>query len=100
MKAAIAALTMAALLALYLVLVAQHAIVLLGTGIPIGQIEGAALLVLPIIGAWALFVELRFGFRSQRLLRLMTERDALPIERRAPLDEMELDDRRFEDDGL
>ncbi|HEX4059347.1 MAG TPA: hypothetical protein VHX87_13645 [Galbitalea sp.] len=80
MKNVVAVLVMAVLLALYLGLVAQHAIVLLGTGILVGQIEGIALLVLPVIGAWALVVELVFGVRAQRLLRLMTQRGALPVD--------------------
>jgi hypothetical protein len=80
MKNLFGVIVMAVLLALYLVLVAQHAIVLVGTGILVGQIEGIALLVLPIIGAWALIAELRFGVRAQRLLRLMTERDELPVD--------------------
>ena len=80
MKTFFAALVMAVLLALYLVLVAQHAFVLLGTDIVVGQVEGVALLVLPIVGAWALVAELRFGFRAQRLLRLMEQRDALPVD--------------------
>ena len=71
---------MAALLALYLVLVVQHAILLLGTGILVGQLEGVALIVLPIVGAWALITELVFGTRAQRLLRLMTERGELPVD--------------------
>jgi hypothetical protein len=76
----IAALVMAALLALYLVLVVQHAVLLLGTGILAGQLEGIALIVLPIVGAWALISELVFGARAQRLLRLMTERGELPVD--------------------
>ncbi len=80
MKNRFAALVMAALLALYLALVVQHAIVLLSSGVLVGQLEGVALLVLPIIGAWALVAELVFGTRAQRLLRLMTERGALPID--------------------
>src|ERR1700679_1034245 len=75
-----AALVMAVLLALYLVLVFQHAIVLLGTGVLAGQLEGVALIVLPIVGAWALIAELVFGARAQRLLRLMTERGDLPVD--------------------
>ena len=71
---------MAVLLALYLVLVVQHAIVLLGTRILVGQLEGIALIVLPVIGGWALVTELVFGARAQRLLRLMTERGALPVD--------------------
>lgn len=76
----IAALVMAALLALYLVLVVQHAVLLLGTGVLAGQLEGVALIVLPIVGAWALISELVFGARAQRLLRLMTERGELPVD--------------------
>jgi len=76
----IAALVMAALLALYLILVVEHAVLLLGTGILVGQIEGLALIVLPLVGAWALIAELVFGARAQRLLRLMTERGDLPVD--------------------
>jgi hypothetical protein len=75
-----AAMVMAALLVLYLVLVVQHAFVLLGTGIAVGRAEGIALLVLPLIGAYALIAEIRFGIRAARLLRLMTERGALPVD--------------------
>jgi hypothetical protein len=75
-----AAIVMAVLLALYLVLVVQHAILLLGTGAIAGQLEGVALIVLPIVGAWALIAELVFGARAQRLLKLMTELGALPVD--------------------
>jgi hypothetical protein len=71
---------MAVLLGLYLVLVVQHAVLLLATGILAGQLEGAALIVLPVIGAWALIAELVFGARAARLLRLMTERGDLPVD--------------------
>jgi hypothetical protein len=79
-KNLIGAVVMAALLALYLVLVFQHALVLLGTGVLAGELEGVALIVLPIVGAWALIAELVFGARAQRLLRLMTERGELPVD--------------------
>jgi hypothetical protein len=79
-KNLIGAVVMAALLALYLVLVFQHALVLLGTGVLAGELEGVALIVLPIAGAWALIAELVFGARAQRLLRLMTERGELPVD--------------------
>jgi hypothetical protein len=76
----IAALVMAALLLLYLVLVVQHAVLLIQTGILVGQLEGIALIVLPIVGAWALASEIVFGVRAQRLLGLMTERGKLPVD--------------------
>ncbi|MCU1470514.1 MAG: hypothetical protein JWQ39_1663 [Glaciihabitans sp.] len=80
MKNFTAAIVMAVLLALYLVLAAQHAIVLLGTRVLAGQLEGVALLVLPFIGAWVLIAELAFGIRAARLLRMMTELNALPVD--------------------
>jgi hypothetical protein len=80
MKNFTAAIVMAVLLALYLVLAVQHAIVLLGTRVLAGQLEGVALLVLPLIGAWVLIAELAFGIRAARLLRLMTELNALPVD--------------------
>ena len=80
MRTILAVVVMAVLLGLYLVLVAQHAVVLLGTGILIGQLEGAALLVLPVVGAWALIAELVFGARAARLLRMMTAKGDLPID--------------------
>jgi hypothetical protein len=76
----LAAILMAVLLALYLVLVTEHAILLITTDIPVARIEGVALIVLPIIGAWALIVELVFGMRAQHLLRRMTELGALPVD--------------------
>jgi tetratricopeptide (TPR) repeat protein len=72
------ALLMAALLALYLVLVGVRAIAFLGTGQPLGIGIGAALLVLPVLGAWALVRELLFGVRSGRLVRALRAEGALP----------------------
>jgi hypothetical protein len=72
------ALLMAALLALYLVLVGVRALAFLGTGQPIGVGIGVALLVLPVLGAWALVRELLFGIRSGRLVRTLEAEGALP----------------------
>ena len=80
MKNRLAAILMAALLALYLALTVQHAILLIQATPPIAKAEGVALIVLPIVGAWALITELVFGMRAQRLLRRMTELDALPVD--------------------
>jgi hypothetical protein len=79
-KNLIAALVMAALLALYLVFTFQYALRLIGTNIVIGRVEGFALLVLPIVGAWALVAELVFGVRAQHLLNRMTLLGALPVD--------------------
>lgn len=76
--------TISLLLALYLVFAGYRAIVLLTSAAPIGVVMGVALLVLPLIGLWALWREIRFGLTSARLLK------RLEAEGLAPNDEVEL----------
>lgn len=71
---------MAALLALYIALVAQRAWLLLVSGEPIGIAMGVALVVLPVIAAWALWREVSFGLAAQRLGRQLESEHALPDE--------------------
>lgn len=78
MRAASGALLMAALLALYLVLVGVRAVQFLGTGTAVGAAIGIALLVLPLIGAYLLVQELLFGIRSQALVRRLSAEHGLP----------------------
>ena len=58
---------------LYLVLLGRIAVALIADGraAPIGL--GVALLLLPVVGAWALYATLRAGFTHQRLARLARE---------------------------
>jgi tetratricopeptide (TPR) repeat protein len=71
---------MAAVLVMYLVLVTQTSFRLLAVDEPIAKALGVALIVLPLLGAWALVAELLFGIRSQRLAGLLAAEDALPAE--------------------
>ena len=80
MKNRIAALTMAALLLLYLVLVMRYAIVLIGTDDAIARAMGIALAVLPIVGAWALYAELAFVVRGERLINRLAAQGELPVD--------------------
>lgn len=64
----IAALTMSALLLIYVVLLANTGISLLATGVAIAQIMGFLILAFPLIGVWAIFVELRFGIATEKLV--------------------------------
>lgn len=80
MSARIGVAVMAVLLAVYIVLVGQRAWLLLGSGEPIGIAMGGALVVLPLIAAWALWRELAFGLGTQRLARALEAEDALPDE--------------------
>ena len=80
MNARIGVAVMAALLALYIVLVAQRAWLLLSSGNPVGVAMGVALVVLPVIAAWALGRELWFGIRADRLGRRLGAEGGLPAE--------------------
>lgn len=71
---------MAAALALYIVLVAQRAYLLLASGEPVAIAMGAALVLLPVLGAWGLWRELRFGMRAQALARRLEAEGGLPAE--------------------
>jgi hypothetical protein len=71
---------MAVLLALYFVLAGQRAIVLLGSGVGIGIVMGVALLVLPLVGVWAISRELLFGFRTQKLVGILDAEGGLPVD--------------------
>ena len=71
---------MVALLALYLALVAQRAWLFVSTGEPVGVVLGVALVVLPVLGAWALVTEVRFGLGSQQIVRQMSAEGTLPVD--------------------
>lgn len=76
---------MSVLLALYLGATTQLAVALLGSGTLVTQAMGAALVVLPLVGVWALVRELMFGAASASLVRILEAEGALPednIERR------------------
>ena len=80
MSARIGVAVMAALLALYIVLVAQRGWLLLGSGDPIGIAMGIALFVLPVIAGWALVREVMFGRSAERLGARLEADGALPDE--------------------
>ena len=80
MRNRLAAIVMAALLALYIVLVAQRAVLLLSSGVGVGIAMGAALIVLPIIAVWAIGREILFGVRTERLVRILDAEGNLPVE--------------------
>ncbi|WP_422936164.1 hypothetical protein [Sinomonas sp. P47F7] len=68
----------ALLLVFYLVLTFNRAVLLLADPQPIAKAIGAAYLVLPIIGAWALARELMFGAGLERLGRELEAEGGLP----------------------
>lgn len=80
MKGRTAALLMALLLLLYVVLVGQRAVLFVSTGEPVAIALGVALLVFPLLGLFALVVELRFGLRTQEIVRQLEAEGELPID--------------------
>ncbi len=80
MRGRIAVIVMAVLLVLYFVLVGQRAVLFVATGEPVAVAIGTALIVLPLVGAWALYRELRFGAAAERLGRRVESEGALPDE--------------------
>ena len=79
MTAKAGAIVMAVLLAIYLALVGWRAVQFVATGEPVAVAMGIALIVLPIIAAWAIWRELMFGVRSQALVRRLEGEGALEL---------------------
>jgi hypothetical protein len=79
MSAKTGAILMAVLLAIYVALVGWRAVQFIGTGEPVAVAMGVALLVLPIVAAWALWREIMFGVRSQSLVRRLDAEGGLDL---------------------
>lgn len=77
-KAKIGATVISALLALYLIFMVQRGAIMLREPSIVAKVLAVALLALPIIGAWALIVELLFGARIERLGRQLAAEGGLP----------------------
>lgn len=69
---------MALCLALYIVVVGQRSVLMLTTGEPIAIAIGVALIVMPLIGAWALVREMQFGFAADKLGRTLDAEGGMP----------------------
>jgi hypothetical protein len=79
-QAKIGALIVSLGLLLYFVFMLQRAWIMLTDSQPIAKVMGAALVVLPIIGAWALIRELMFGTSMERLAGILESRGELPVD--------------------
>lgn len=69
MRTKIFVIVMAAVIAIYLIAVTQTALRLMATENWIAKTLGVALIVLPILGAWSVWLEIRFGINSEALGR-------------------------------
>ncbi len=57
----------------YFVLIGRDAVALIGSGRPAAVGLGLALLIMPVIGLWAMIATLRAGFAHQKLARMIAE---------------------------
>lgn len=60
-------------LAVYFVLLGRTGLTLIGAGTPVAVALGIGVLILPVVGAWAMVATLRAGFAHQRLAGLAVE---------------------------
>ncbi len=75
-----AALALAVLVALYLALVGWRGVLLVGEGTPAAVLLGLAVIALPVVGAWAVWREIRFGLESQQMVRELEREDGVPVD--------------------
>lgn len=68
------------LLVFYLVISFQRSILLLTDQNLAAKAIGAAYLVLPIIGAWAMIRELMFGARTEQMAKVLEAEGGLPVD--------------------
>jgi hypothetical protein len=64
---------MCAALVVYFVLLGRTGFTLIAAGTPVAVTLGIGVLIMPLIGAWAMVATLRAGFAHQRLARLAVQ---------------------------
>ena len=68
------------LLVFYLVVSFQRSLLLLADSNLTAKAIGAAYLVLPVVGAWALIRELMFGARTEQMAKVLEAEGGLPVD--------------------
>lgn len=63
---------MALFAVIYVALLGQKGILLLMDTNWVAKVMGLAILVLPLVALWAIFIELRFGIRAEQLAKSIT----------------------------
>jgi 4-amino-4-deoxy-L-arabinose transferase-like glycosyltransferase len=67
-----------AALAVYFVLLADRAVALLRTGSVVGALLGVGVLILPLLGVWLVYSNLRFGWETEKMARELDADGLLP----------------------
>ena len=69
-----------AVLVVYLVIAGSHGIRLISTGEPVAIGFGVAILILPLIGFWVVWRELKFGSTVERMAKQLEAEGELPVD--------------------
>ncbi|MFG1923934.1 hypothetical protein [Cryptosporangium sp. NPDC048952] len=77
-KVTVAALVV--VLAVYLALALNRAVILLRTGDAVLLALGVAMVLLPVLGAWLIWLEIKFGRAAQRLADELYAEGGLPVD--------------------
>jgi hypothetical protein len=72
------ALLLTAALVVYFVLLGGRAVVLIGTGQAVGIGLGIGVLIMPLIGVWVVWTNIRFGMTTERMARQLADEGGLP----------------------
>jgi hypothetical protein len=78
MRTRTVALLLTAVLAVYFVMLGGKGVLLIGTGDPVGVGLGLGVLILPLIGAWIAWTNLRFGLKTEKMARQLADEGGLP----------------------
>jgi tetratricopeptide (TPR) repeat protein len=70
-SAKLGAVVMAALVLMYVALLGQKGYLFLLEPNPVARVIGGSILVIPVVGAWAIYRELRFGLAIEKLGKLL-----------------------------
>ena len=70
-SAKLGAVVMAALVLMYVALLGQKGYLFLLEANPVAKVIGGSILVIPFVGAWAIYRELRFGLAIEKLGKLL-----------------------------
>lgn len=77
-SAKVGAFAMTALVVMYLVLVGERSLALIGSQEPIGIAIGALMIFFPAVAFWAIAMELRFGLKIESLGKKLQGENAWP----------------------
>jgi hypothetical protein len=80
MKTKIVVAGLVAVLAVYLALALNRALIMLRTGDVVLIVLGVAMIALPVLGAWLIWLEIRFGRASERLADELAAEGGLPVD--------------------